>query len=47
MSNLLCCHGHAVPAAVEIITATVKVLSQMIYYITAEWKVTMLVYRFV
>ena len=45
MNNFLCCHGCAVPAPVENITATVKAWSQMnYYYISAEWKVIMTVF---
>ena len=44
MNNLLCFCGRVVPAPLEIITATIKASSQMNYYISAEWKVTMLVY---
>ena len=40
------CHGHAVPAPVEIVTATIDELSQINYYITDEWKVTMSVCYF-
>ena len=47
MNNLLCFHGHAVPAPVEIVTVAIKLSSQMNYYIFAEWKVTMLAYCFV
>ena len=35
----LCCHGHAVPAPVEIVSATISESSQLNYNITAEWKV--------
>ena len=38
----LCCHGHAVPPPVEIVTATINQISQMNYSITVDWKVTML-----
>ena len=33
-------HGHAVPASVEIVAATINESSQMNYYIAADWKVT-------
>ena len=46
MNNLLCCHGHAVPAPVEIVTVTTTLSFEM-NTITAEWKVTMLVYNYV
>ena len=46
MNSLLAFHGHAVPAPVEIITATINLSPQMNYYmyISAEWKVTISVH---
>ena len=44
MNNLPGCHGHAVPAPVEIVKATIKAPSQMNHYINAEWKVIVVVY---
>ena len=46
MNNRLCFHGHAVPAPVEIVTATINVSLHMNYYITAKWKVNTLVFKY-